>query len=149
MKTTQIILSVFIIFCLSSCNKNKTEIAFPPAIDTVIAGLKSSFDQLNTELASNVASIVANPSDTAAIRSKMSGLFSRSSFVVEFSFVTPQGIMKVVEPSVYHSIQGSNISKQDHVIQAFNSKIPILTKLFFAVEGFYAAVDIHPAVKNG
>ncbi len=149
MKTTEIILSVFLAFSLASCNENKTEPTFPPAIDTVVAGLKSSFDLLNTDMASTAAFAAANTSDTAAIRTKLSGLYSSSSFSYEFVFVTSQGFMQIIEPPAARSQQGADISQQDHVKLAFKSQRPVLSKIFFAVEGFYGAVDIHPIVANG
>jgi hypothetical protein len=149
MKTIQILLSGCILICLTSCVKNKTTINYPPAIDTVVAELKSSFGLLNTDMAATASYVAANQTDTAVIRAKLAGLYSRSSFSYEFVFVTSQGIMQLIEPPASRSQQGADISQQDHVKQAFKSQQPVLSKIFFAVEGFYAAVDIHPVVANG
>jgi len=148
MKTIKILFVTLILMCLISCKKSSepTAITYPPELDQVITSLTKSFDSLNTDMGSNAVSVSQNINDTAAIRSLMLGLFNRSSFVLEFSYVTPQGIMQIVEPSVYHSAEGSDISQQDHIIKTFQTKLPVLSKTFDAVEGFNAAVDVHPVL---
>jgi hypothetical protein len=147
MTAKQIILMALIVVSFTACKKSSDN-SLPAELDTANAGLTSSFDSLNMDMASNATEIAQNINDTAAIRAKMLGLFNRSSFVVEFSYVNPQGIMQIIEPALYHSTQGADISQQSHIIKAFQTKQPVLSDMFYAVEHFYAAVDIHPMVNN-
>ena len=133
---------------LVSC-KDDDEINFPPELDQIIGKLELSFDSLNVDMASNASAIAADASDPVNIRNRMLGLFDRSSFVLEFAFITPQGIMQIVEPEVYNYIEGSDISQQDHIIKGYQTKTPVLSQTFDAVEGFNASVCFHPAVNNG
>jgi eukaryotic-like serine/threonine-protein kinase len=134
---------------LYSCSKeSEPDYFFPSEPDRVITILNSSFDSLNTDMTTVANAIAFNTSDTASIRSNMLGLFNRSTFVMEFAFVTPGGIMEVVEPSVYHYIEGANISMQDHVVQCYQTKKPVLSNMFYAVEDFYATVDMHPVLNQ-
>ena len=149
MKAKQIFMTSLIVLSLYACKKSSdNEIFFPGEIGKVTTSLTKSFDSLNLEMAASAATISQNATDTAAIRSNMLGLFNGSSFILEFAFITPQGIMQIVEPALYHYIQGSDISQQGHVIKAFQTKQPVLSESFLAVEGYYAAVDIHPIVNN-
>jgi len=144
----KLIYLVLIALIFSMCNKKNDETDFPIEISLVLVDLTKSFDTLNADMSSATAFVAENISDTVAIRAKMLELFNQSSFVLEFAFVTPQGIMQIIEPSVYYPQQGSDISQQDHIIQVFQSKAPVMSKSFDAVEGFNAAVVVHPVLKN-
>lgn len=150
MKTTQLLLALLLLIGCSGCKKSSDpEPYFPPEPASVVASLTKSFDSLNGNMNSAATVMAQNIADTAATRNIMLELFNSSSFVLEFSWVIPQGIMKIVEPSGYHYIQGADISMQDHVVQCFMAKQPVLSKMFYAVEDFYGAVDIHPIVNQG
>jgi hypothetical protein len=75
-------------------------------------------------------------------------MFNRSSFANEFSFITPQGILQIIEPSQYYSHQGTDISEQDHIIKLFETKLPVLSQTFPLVEGYQAAILAHPILNN-
>lgn len=150
MKTmkTLFILSVLIL-ALMSCKKETEPVPWgPPELDVVITGLNLTFDSLNRDVSSTATSIGVNVADTLAVRNGMQELFNRSSFVIEFAYVNPSGIMQIVEPAKYHYVEGSDISKQDHIVKMFQTKLPVLSKTFDAVEGFNAAVDVHPVMNK-
>jgi hypothetical protein len=150
MKTKKIILMALVVLGIAACKKSSDPVSFFPAeLATVNTGLTLSFDTLNADVSKIAANLPPYMDDSILIRSEMAKLFTRSSFVIEFAYITPQGIMKIIEPSTYYGSQGSDISNQDHIIQAFQTKEPVLSKMFYAVEGFYAAVDIHPIVSDG
>jgi hypothetical protein len=149
MKTKVTFLMVLFVMSITACKKTSDPEVFVPAeLEIVFKSLTASFDSLNVDISTNATDIALNISDSMLIRSKLAGLYNRSTFATVFAFVTPEGIMQMTEPPVYYPDQGADISSQDHVIKAFQTKLPVLSKTFFAVEGFYAAVDIHPIV-NG
>jgi hypothetical protein len=150
MKRVHFLLALAVLFGGAACKKTSEPAPFfPSEPDQVVATLTNSFDTLNKDMSATAALLAQNNTDTAATRAAMLGLFNRSSFVLEFSYITPQGIMQIVEPPVYHYIQGSDISMQEHVIRTFQTSQPALSKLFYAVEDFYGVVDMHPIVKEG
>jgi hypothetical protein len=149
MKPKHLLLASLVALSVYACKKSSDPLVFfPGEIGKVTTSLTKSFDSLNRDMAASAVTISQNAGDTAAIRSKMLGLFSSSSFILEFAFITPQGIMQIIEPALYHYLQGSDISGQNHVIKAFQTKQPVLSESFLAVEGYYAAVDIHPVLNN-
>jgi hypothetical protein len=139
-----------VILAFSSCKKESEEPTpwGPPELDVVITKLNQSFDSLNRDVASMANSIGVNVEDTVAVRNGMLELFNKSSFVIEFAYVNLSGIMQIVEPAKYHYVEGSDISKQDHIVKMFQTKQPVLSKTFDAVEGFNAAVDCHPVMNK-
>ncbi|NOU48308.1 MAG: cache domain-containing protein [Bacteroidales bacterium] len=148
MKTLVILSMIVIILGFAACKQNDNTF-FPEQLANLNTELSASFDSLNTDLSTSAVNLVSKIDDTAAIRARMKALFAQTTFVVEFSYVNPQGIMQIIEPPVYYPTQGTDISQQSHIIQTFQTKLPVLSKSFYAVENFYAAVDIHPIVNNG
>lgn len=146
MKTKLIYLIISFSIISSGCKKEAFEL--PDALVTAKANLADEFEKLNQSMASAVVNTLVIYPDTAQIRLKMAELVAGSDFVIEFSWVTPSGIMQIIEPPIYYGTQGTDISGQDHIIKTFDTKNPVLSNQFFAVEGFYAAVVIHPVVSN-
>jgi hypothetical protein len=148
---TRILFLILVATSLASCKKSTDpEPTFwPTELMVVNTALKASFDSLNTDMAANAAAIAQNVTDTAATRNKMKDLFNRTSFVLEFSYITPKGIMQIIEPEAYHSSEGSDISQQAHIIKTYQTKQPVLSSVFYAVEGFFGAVDVHPILNQG
>lgn len=148
MKTRLLLPLMVLLMGITACNKDE-EAFFPQELSTLSADLGTSFDTLNIDLANSALHLVSVINDSAAIRNEMQTLFSRTSFVVEFAYINPQGIMQIIEPPLFYPTQGTDISQQSHIIETFQTKLPVLSNSFYAVENFYAAVDIHPILNNG
>jgi len=140
-----------VILCLAilagGCKKE--EIVLPDTLVKAKADLTTEFENLN-ELMDLAATYMASVDlDSTLVRAKLQEMVNSSSFVAEFSYITPGGIMKIIEPSIYYGTQGSDISQQSHISKAFQTRQPVLSQQFLAIEGFYATVFIYPIVKNG
>jgi hypothetical protein len=121
----------------------------PDALAAAKASLTSQLQDLDQKMAAAVTFMSSVNLDTTLVRAKLSALVDEFPDVVEFALITPAGIMKIIEPAIYRSSEGSDISGQEHVIRVFGTKQPALSKVFQAVEGFPAAVVMHPVLKDG
>jgi len=148
LKTLKFILLILVVVVFTTCEDNDEDF-FPGQIGQVISDLSASFDTLNTAMASGATAIAPDPADTAMIRNKMSELYANSSFSENFSFIDEEGILKIIEPPAFYPYEGSDVSLQEHVIRAWETLEPVLSEEFYAVEGYYAVVDLHPIVSNG
>ncbi len=128
------------------CKKDVLEL--PEALVASKTNLGSAFESLNNSLAAAANYMASVNTDTSLIRVKLVGLINGASNIEEFSWVSPQGILQIIEPSKYYTLQGADIHQQNHIIKAFETKQPVLSQQFLAFEGFYAAVDIHPILGN-
>jgi len=139
-----------VITVVNACKKDKVETTpfFPAELATVKTALAASFDSLNNSLSVATTQFAQTGIDTTAIRSKLFELYNNFSFTKEFSFITLQGIMQLIEPAVYYSYQGSDISAQSSVVSAFQTKLPVLSNAFILLEGYQATIDIHPIVAD-
>jgi hypothetical protein len=140
----------FYLLCLTAvlagCKKDNFEL--PPGLVQAKADLTAGMSALDQKMASAALYIGSVNADTALIRAKMADLVLTSPEVTDFGWVTPAGILQLIEPSLYHGSQGVNISGQEHIIKTFNTRQPVLSKVFLSVEGFSSAVLIHPQVTN-
>jgi branched-chain amino acid transport system substrate-binding protein len=140
---------LIIVFLFMSCKKEKDETPFFPQELTLLKSqVTSSFDSLNNSITAAVNVFAASGFDSVAMRAKLIELYNESTFSAEFVYTTPEGIMAIIEPSDYYSYEGSDISAQPHVVKAFQSRKPVLSDGFIVVEGYQAAVTIHPIIHN-
>jgi hypothetical protein len=141
---------MFLIFglILVTFGCKKEEIVIPDELNTAKTHLSADFDGINQKMASAVVYVISVNGDTTLIRNKLRELAYGTNDITDFAWITPSGIMQMIEPSIYYGSQGIDISAQDHVVKAFQNRLPALSKQFLAVEGFHAAVIIHPVIKN-
>ncbi|MFA6127971.1 MAG: hypothetical protein WC699_11740 [Bacteroidales bacterium] len=140
---------LFISLAVVSTGCKKEPVILPDVLVTAKTQLTARFlilDQKMAEAASYMASVNL---DTTLVRAKLLELVNEFPDIIEFAQITPAGIMKIIEPSAYHGTQGADISNQEHVIRAYASRQPVLSQVFLAVEGFNAAVVMHPVLING
>jgi len=150
MKTKIYFFFLLIITFLASCKKEKDEIPiFPEELTLLKSQINASFDSLNNSITAAVKVFEASGFDSVAMRAKLYELYNASTFSAEFVYTSPEGIMSMIEPSDYYSSEGSDISAQPHVIKAFQTRKPVLSDGFIVVEGYQAAVTIHPIIHNG
>ena len=142
-------LAIFIaLVCLASCTKDPLK-SYPPELTTIKKSLESTFNRLDSMLDASTNRLAPIIADTTAIRSELKTLYGQKpAYILEYALVSPAGIMEVIEPPTYYSMEGMNISSQAHIIKVFQTKAPVLSETFLAVEGFYAVVEVHPVMKN-
>lgn len=147
MKISTILLFILIIAGFTACNDDEEDF-FPAEIGQVIDDLTASFDTLNAALNAGAVLIGADVSDTTRIRSDLHDLYNHSTFSENFSFINDQKILQIIEPSEFYPYQGSDVSGQEHINMMFQTREPVLSDVFYAVEGYYAAVDVHPVISG-
>lgn len=149
MKAKSILFSLIYVLLFLSCSKDKDETpSLPAEIETVINQLNVSFSDLNSSIIDAAAHFESNGFDSAAMRSQLLALYNTSTFSTEFVYTSPSGIMEIIEPAEYYNYEGVDISAQAHVIKAFQTGEPVLSDAFTVVEGYQAAVVIHPMNKD-
>lgn len=147
MKTKKHLLFLLIVVFIASC-KSDDDHFFPEQLSLINEEVTSSFDSLNNSITSAVIIFETRGVDSIAMRAKLLELYNESTFSSEFVYTSPEGIMSIIEPSEYYSSQGTDISNQPHVVKAFQSKKAVLSDAFMVVEGYQAAVSIHPIVQD-
>lgn len=113
----------------------------PGDLNDITNAIQDALDDLDTKLAAAADSIADTGLDSAATRTSLEALCADETGAVDCSTVSLQGILTAVEPEEYQDAEGADISDQEQVIRLQQTKQPVVSELFTAVEGF-AAIDI-------
>jgi hypothetical protein len=141
---------ISLVFALmGSCKKENTPPFFPEEIAQAITGLNAEFGIIHTPIEAAVAQFNANGVDTTVMRNKLHDLHYVITYSKEMVYVDTNGILAMVEPAEFYPYQGTDISTQPHVIKAAQTHLPVMSNAFMVVEGYQAAVDVHPVVHAG
>lgn len=150
MKNKSFLLMLLLLAAFTGCKKeedNSTD-PYPANLDVATSKIQQSLDSLNNFLNTASASLVTTGTDPVTVRNKLQQLYAASSFVKEYAFITPTGIMQVIEPPQYYAQQGSDLHADTNVMYVIDHHQPLFSKYFHAIEGYDAVVDMHP-VNNG
>lgn len=87
--------------------------------------------------------------DEAKVRTELQSFLTKHPTVEEAIYVNRSGILTYIEPRLYNSSEGIDISQQEHMLQMNATKKNAMSGLFKVVEGFYAVVVAAPILENG
>jgi len=91
-----------------------------------------------------------NPALTAvAIRQILGKLARTNPAVIDCSLVSPEGILKKVEPKKYRGAEGLDISSQEQMKRLRETKKPVVSGFFFSVEKTRSLDFEYPMLENG
>ncbi len=133
---------------LSSCVTDYTEMTATGTISEVKKNIGVNFEKFQTEMSAAAAKMADRTGDKEAVRAVLAGLKEKNPLVVDVSFVTPKGVMAVVEPAKYRMYEGSDISAQEQVARVIKSQKPVLSNVFRSVEGFYSFDFEYPVINK-
>jgi len=74
----------------------------------------------------------------------LNGLAAKYPFIIDACTTDPAGMMVTVAPDAYRNYEGTDISTQDVTVKFMQSKKPMLSQMFPAVEGMNAVVLMWP-----
>ncbi len=116
----------------------------PAVLPVIQQRIKAVFEKLNQDMvtaAQTLSAISENDYRGPEARNALRKLCGDHSFAVDCSIVDTRGKMVTVEPGHYRKHEGADISGQAQVIKVQQTKKPVMSSTFRAVEGF-DAVDI-------
>jgi hypothetical protein len=146
MKPIYLLLTAALVLFSAGCKKTSDEL--PEALISAKSQVEEAYALLDTRMAEAINSLITANLDTTAIRAKLKELMAGNNNVSEFCFVTPEGILSMIEPPEHFYSQGIDISHQDHIVKSFDTKLPVLSRTFQVVEGYFAVAYIHPIIVN-
>lgn len=149
MKTILLITLSAALLLFYSCKKDNNPPFFPEEIAQAISGLNDEFESIHMPIEAAVEQFNADGVDTLVMRTVLLDLHNAVSYSKEMVYVDTNGILAMVEPSEFYPYQGTDISTQPHVIEAEQTHLPVMSNAFMVVEGYQAAVDVHPIVHAG
>jgi hypothetical protein len=81
-------------------------------------------------------------------RQILNGLAGKYSFIIDCLTADAAGKIVTVAPDAYSSYEGTDISRQDVTVKFHETKKPLLSQMFTAVEGMNAVVIMWPVLSE-
>jgi hypothetical protein len=106
--------------------------------------VQSELDKLDSDISGAASELSRTGLSGSEARQILNGLLGKHPFVIDSCTTDVAGKMVTVAPEAYISYEGSDISQQDPVVKLRETKEPVLSQVFTAVEGMDAAVTMWP-----
>jgi hypothetical protein len=111
--------------------------------------VKAQLQSIDQDLAQAAKSLSTLDLKSDAARTIIRQLQARrADIVIDACTISPQGIMLLVEPARYRSVEGTDISGQEQIQTILRTRKPVMSRVFLTVEGV-PAVDVeHPVIST-
>jgi hypothetical protein len=106
--------------------------------------VQAELNNLNSDLSGATSELSHTGLSGPEARQILNGLCSKHPFIIDSCTTDVAGKMVTVAPEAYSSYEGSDISMQDPVIKLRETKEPVLSQVFPAVESMDASVLMWP-----
>ncbi|MFA6431578.1 MAG: PDC sensor domain-containing protein [Candidatus Margulisiibacteriota bacterium] len=83
------------------------------------------------------------------IRPLLRKIYDEHSSVADIAVIDPAGIIRIIEPAAYKSAEGKPVNGMDQLDIMKETKSPLLSEQFMAVEGFSACSLAYPIYSTG
>ncbi len=141
-----VLITMVIVMAVTGCSKKKS--VWPVVLDHVEKEIQASLNRMDSLASVLSAEIAECKADSAMIRKILTEGYGKVEGVYENCFITPQGILKIIAPRDFHKVEGSDINYQDHIIRVKETKKPVLSSAFRAVEGFQTVAYAYPVLSK-
>jgi hypothetical protein len=106
--------------------------------------VQAELDNLDSDLSGAASELSRTGLSGPEARQILDGLCSKYPFIIDSCTADAAGKMVTVAPEAYSNYEGSDISQQDPVVKLRETKEPVLSQVFTAVEDIDAAVIMWP-----
>jgi hypothetical protein len=120
----------------------------PPVLSELRKAVTAELSKVDQDVAKLAGRLSERDFRTAETRKMLGDLCRSYPYAVDCSVVDRQGRMKAVEPGEYGKFEGADISGQEQMIRLRESGKPVLSNVFWAVEGFDAVDLEHPVFSS-
>jgi hypothetical protein len=110
--------------------------------------VQSELDDLDRDMSAAASELSRTGLSGPEARQILNGLVSKYTFIIDSCTTDISGIMVTVAPDAYSSYEGIDISRQEATIKLEETKKPLLSQMFTAVEGMDAVVIMWPIVSE-
>jgi hypothetical protein len=120
----------------------------PPAAEALAKEAQADLERVDQALAKAARDLATHDLAGREARVVLRELFKACPLAIDVCTVDLKGRMVTIEPKGYHQLEGSDISGQEQVKLLWQSKRPVMSKVFLTLEGI-AAVDLEHPVLSG
>jgi len=143
-------LSLILVTSYGCTAQTSQEVQLKTATEQIQKTVQSQLDSLDLDLSNAAAGLSRTGLSGADARQILNGLATKYPFIIDTCTADTAGKMVTVAPDAYSSYEGSDISQQAVTIKFNETKKPLLSQMFTAVEGMDAVVIMWPVLsQNG
>jgi hypothetical protein len=143
-------LSLMLILVYGCMGPASQEVQLKTATLQIQQAVQSELDNLDLDMSAAASQLSGTGLSGPEARQILNVLYSRHPFIIDTCTADIAGKMVTVAPDAYSSYEGSDISQQDVTVKFNETKKPMLSQMFTAVEGMDAVVIIGPVLsQNG
>jgi len=148
MKRGATVLFLFGIILVSNYTSAENLVPRPPMLSEITLAVDEELGKIEKALAETAKMFALTPFKGAEAEKILSRLCSISTYFVDCCLIDASGKLVTIEPEKYKSSEGSDISKQPHIITMQRTGRPVLSEQVKSVEGPYAVAFVYP-IKGG
>jgi len=120
----------------------------PQVAEKARHNVQFALNQIDISLASAAKAIALVKTDSPDSHGILKNLSSSFTGGVDAVIISPKGIVKVVEPKAYAKLLGADFSRQPHIQKVMQTKKPVMSNLFEAVQGIKAVAFERPLYRH-
>jgi len=126
------------------------EVQLKTAAGRIGVSIQAELDKLDLDLTYIAAQLSRTGLSGDKATSLLDGLAAKYPFIIDTCTTDTAGKMVAVAPQAYRNYEGTDISTQDITVKFMETKKPLLSDMFPAVEGMNAVVIMQPVLsQNG
>ena len=110
--------------------------------------LQKELDTLDADLAAAAKQLTATGLTGEETRKILLALCRDRPYIVDCSTLNPAGRLVTIMPEEYSKFEGSDVSTQEQIVRMFQTRQPVFSHIFKAVEGFMAVDHEHPVISD-
>ena len=128
---------VAIMLISAGCSASAPEA--PPILTQLRGAVQAELERMDKGLSEAATGLARTGLTGPEARAVLARLCQAHASAVDCAAVDKAGRMVTIEPAVYRSHEGKDISQQAQVVRLHSTRKPVLSQVFRAVEGFDAA----------
>jgi hypothetical protein len=148
---TYVFIISFTVVLFLACDKDsESNVAeeIPPNLGLIKSKINSTFHDMDTALVRGVNTVAGTGIVEPAIRQVLTSYTREFNYLMDCGFISSQGILQYIEPAQFRSSEGVDINQQAHIIKIRQTRKPVLSGSFYAVEGFWSVTYAHPILQD-
>jgi hypothetical protein len=144
-------LAIFLILVPAGCStQNAQELRLKTTTQQIQQAIQTELDNLDADMSNAAAELSRTSLSGEEARDILNGLAAKYPFIIDTCTTDVDGKMVTIEPDTYSSYEGTDISMHEVTVKFNETRQPMLSQMFTAVEGMDAVVIIWPIVsENG
>ena len=108
--------------------------------------LQATLNRIDDTVAAHLKQAKDAPLSEQGLRKLLAAIYRDEEAAINVSYIDGKGVLLYVEAPEYQNHEGTDISGQEQVAEMIRKPRPMLSKVFTAVQGFYAVTVSYPVL---